>query len=58
MNFLPYRRSELVKIFEKWGRKMFLSFSALINVKLCETCILSKKNLSEKIFSKIEIFAL
>ena len=26
LKFLPYMGSELVKIFEKWGRKIFLRF--------------------------------
>ena len=58
LKFLPYRRSELVNIFKKWSRKFFLRFSALINVKMCETCFLIKKKLSQKNFSNFEIFAL
>ena len=57
-NIYPLGGSELVKNFEKWVEKFFCVFSGLINVKLCETCFLSKKSCRKKIFSKIEIFTL
>ena len=55
--FYPIWGSELVKIFEKWGWIFFCVFSALINVKLCETCFLSKKS-RKFFFSRIETFTL
>ena len=58
LGFYPIWGSELVKIYEKWGWNFFLRFSALINVKLCETCFLSKKSCRKISFSKIETLTL
>ena len=54
---LPYMGIRTCKIFENVVEKCFCVFSALINVKLCETCFLSKKS-CRSFFSKIETFTL
>ena len=50
---LPYMGIRTCKNFWKMGLKFFFCvFSALINVKLCETCFLSKKSCRKIFFFK------
>ena len=50
---LPYLGIRTCKKFWKMGLKFFFCvFSALINVKLCETCFLSKKSCRKTFFFK------
>ena len=57
---LPYMGIRTCKNFWKMGLKFFFCvFSALINVKLCETCFWVKKVVGKNFFfSKIETFTL
>ena len=55
----PYMGIRTCKNVWKIGLKIFFCvFSALIDVKLCETCFLSKKSCRKFFFSKIETFTL
>ena len=56
--FYPLGGSELVKNFEKWGWKTFLRFFGFNQCEIVWNMFFELKKLSEKIFSKIEIFTL
>ena len=52
---LPLMGVDSCKFFLKNGvEKIFCVFPALINVKLCETCFLSKKSCRKKFFQKMK----